>query len=190
LCLIIPRSGRSRRFVVVGELVICVACLIPVVLHARESEGQAKDFVPLTTPRGIIRLPKQKAEKYAAAIQFMRQKASLGQSVLSLPEDTSLYFLSETYCPNRVYAFVPGVVAPGKMTNDAIREIEKQPVGYLLWSNRTFVEYGAPVFGQDFNVELGDYLKSHYRPVGPILPGHEKYWEWNEMVWERKTEAN
>ena len=190
LSLIIPRSGRSRRFVLAGELVICAACLLPVVLHARESEAQTQNFIPLTTPRGTIRLPKSKAEKYAAAILFMKQKASLGQSVLSIPEDTSLYFLSETYCPSRIYAFVPGVVAPGKMTTDVIREIEKQPVGYLLWSNRTFVEYGAPVFGKDFDRELGDHLKSHYRAVGPIVPGPANYWEWTATVWERKAEAN
>jgi hypothetical protein len=190
LCLIIPRSGRSRRFVLAGELVICVACLIPVVLHARDLEAAAKKFVPLTTPRGTVRVSKHKAENYAAAIQFMKQKASLGQSVLSVPEDTSLYFLSETECPVRVYTFDPGVVAPGKMTDDMIRQIERQPVSYLLWSNRTFVEYGVPVFGKDFDRELGDYLKSHYRPVGPIMPNTGNYWEWTATIWEHKPDAN
>jgi hypothetical protein len=189
LCLTIPRSGRSRRFVFVGELLICLACLTPVALHARAFEAQANDFVPLTTERGTVRVSKELAENYKAAIQFMKEKASLGQYVLSVPEDTSLYFLSDTYCPTRVYLFIPGSVAPGKMTDELIREIEEKPVDYLLWSNRTFSEYGAPVFGKDFDLEVGDFLRSHYRPVGRLIPLTRDYWQWTAVVWERKLQG-
>jgi hypothetical protein len=190
VCLIVPRAGRSHRFVFLGELVICLACLAPIVFQTLAFEAQAKDFVPLTTERGTIRVSKHLAENYRAAIRFMKEQASLGKSVLSIPEDTSLYFLSETDCPTRLYAFVPGVLAPGKMTDDTIRQIERQPVGYLLWSNRTFSEYGAPIFGTSFDRTLGDYLKSHYRPVGPLIPNTGNYWEWTAVVWERKPELN
>ena len=107
------------------------------------------------------------AESYMAAIQFMKEKASLGQSVLSVPEDTSLYFLSGTFAPTRVFPFTPGVLASGKMTDEIIHEIDRKPVSYLLWSNRTFTEYRVPVFGRDFDRKVGDYLKSHYHLVGP-----------------------
>jgi hypothetical protein len=189
LCLIIPRYGRSRRFVLLGELVICLACLAPVVLYARTSEAEAMDFVPLTTERGTVRVSKHLAENYTAAIRFMKEKAALGQSVLSVPEDTSLYFLSGTYCPTRVYLFIPGNLAPGKMTDDMIREIDQKPVRYLLWSNRTFPEYGVPVFGKDFDREVGEYLKSRYRPIGSLIPNAGNSWEWTAVVWERKLVA-
>jgi hypothetical protein len=152
-------------------------------------EAEAKDFVPLVTPRGTVRVSKSRAENYAAAIQFMKEKASAGQSVLSVPEDTSLYFFSGTYCPTRVFLFTPGALAPGKMVRETIEQIEKKPVRYLLWSNRKFPEYGVPAFGQDFDVELGDYLKTQYRPVGPLTsnPVNEK--QWSAVVWERKQEG-
>ena len=189
LCLIIPRSGRSRRFVFLAELVICLGCLAPVTLHAVAFEAEAKNFVPLMTERGTIRVSKHLAENYRAAIQFMKQKASLGQSVLSIPEDTSLYFLSGTHCPTRVFLFTPGVLVPGKMTDDIMREIDRKHVSYLLWSNRTFPEYGAPVFGKDFDQDFGDYLKSRYRPVAPLIPNTGNYWQWTAVVWERKPES-
>jgi hypothetical protein len=189
MCLIIPRAGRSQRFVFLGELVICLACLAPVVLHTLAFEAQARDFVPLTTERGTIRVSKHMAENYTAAIRFMKEKASLGKSVLSVPEDTSLYFLSGTYCPTRVYLLIPGALAPGKMTESMIREIEQKPVSYLLWSNRMFPEYGVPVFGKDFDREIGDYLKSHYSPVAPVTPNNDHYWEWSAVVWERRPET-
>jgi hypothetical protein len=162
---------------------------MPVVPRTRALEAQANDFVPLTTERGTVRVSRQLAENYKAAIQFMKEKASLGQSVLSVPEDTSLYFLSGTYCPTRVYLFAPGALAPGKMTDDTIREIDQKPVNYVLWSNRTFSEYGLPEFGKDFDREIGDYLKSHYRPVGPLIPHTGSSSGWTAVVLERKLEG-
>ena len=119
----------------------------------------------------------------------MKEKAALGQSVLSLPEDTSLYFLSGSYCPTRVYLFIPGSVAPGKMTDELIGEIERKRVNYLLWSNRTFSEYGVTEFGEDFDTEIGDYLKSHYRPIGPLLLNDGASSDWTAVVWERRLEG-
>jgi hypothetical protein len=190
LCLFIRRCGRSRQFVFWGELAVCLACLTPVAIRARAFEAAAKDFVPLTTSRGTVRAPKHLAERYQAAIRFMKEKAALGESVLCVPEDTSLYFLSETHSPTRLYAFVPGVLAPGKMTDETIREIERQPVRYVLWSNRIFPEYGAPIFGVNFDRTLGDYLKSHYRSVGPLTPDFVIFGDWTAVVWERNPKLN
>jgi hypothetical protein len=186
LSLAIPRTKRPRWFVFACEAALGLACLFPVYQHTRAMEAGGKDFVPLTTDRGTIRVTEHMAENYRAAIQFMKEKAALGQSVLSVPEDTSLYFFSGTVCPNRVYLFIPGAVAPGKMTEEAIREIEQKPVDYLLWSNRKFPEYGAAEFGKDFNREIGQYLESHYRPVGPLIPNHGDPKDWTAVVWERK----
>jgi hypothetical protein len=119
----------------------------------------------------------------------MREKASHGQTVLSVPEDTSLYFLSEIECPIRVYSLTPGVIAPGKMMNGVIQEIETRRVDYLLWSNRIFPEYGAPVFGKDFDQELSGYLKMHYRPVGRVAPLEKGSMAWTAEVWERKADT-
>jgi hypothetical protein len=186
---VVPRRAVSRRLVLWTECLICLGCLSVAVLYARRIERAASSYVSLTTERGTIRVPEALARNYQAAIGFMKEKAALGQSVLSVPEDTSLYFLSGTHSPTRFYSFTPGVVAPGKMTNDTIREIERQPVAYLLWSNRTFVEYGVPIFGRDFNSELGDYLRAHYQRVGPLLPP-KSMWDWSAAVWERKPSVS
>jgi hypothetical protein len=187
--LVIPRAGRTRRFIFGGEAVICLACLTVAVLHAKAIEVNTKNYVPLRTERGTIRVPKGMAVAYREAIGYMKEKATLGESVLSVPEDTSLYFLSGTYCPTRVYSFSPGAVAPGKMTDDTIQQIERKPVRYLLWSNRTFTEFGVPVFGKDFDQPLGDYLKAHYRPVRRLVPITGSMWDWTAVIWERKSES-
>jgi hypothetical protein len=187
LCLLIRGSGRSRRFTQIAEGLLCLACLFPVWMTTRAGEAAGKDFVPLVTERGTVRVPEHLAQSYSAAIGFMKEKASQGESVLSVPEDTGLYFFSGTYCPTRVYSFTPGVLAPGKMVRETIEQIEQKRVKYLLWSNRSFPEYGAPIFGEDFDQYFASYLKSRFAPFGPLQPGVVKgEKDWAAVIWERK----
>jgi len=185
----IPRRGRSKRFVLAGQAAICLGCLAVVFSAARVEEAVTRYYVPLRTERGTVRAMPNLVKNYEAAIQFMQQKAALGESVITVPEDTSLYFLSGTRCPLRVYLFTPGVIAPGKMEREVIGEIEEHRVRYLIWSNRIFPEFGTPVFGKDFDREIGAYLRTHYHPVGRLLPGAPAMWEWTAMIWERLPDA-
>jgi hypothetical protein len=182
------RASLPRRTALAAELITCLACVGVAGLYAGRVEARTKEYVPLVTDRGTIRVSASLAQNYAAAITFMKEKAAAGETVLSIPEDTSLYFLSGTYCPMRVFSFTPGIVAPGKMTEAAIAEIEREPVRYLLWSNRTFAEFGVPIFGRDFNREIGDYLRSRYERVGTLVPP-TSVWHWTAVVWERKAEV-
>jgi hypothetical protein len=184
--LIIPWQRSSRHFVVQqAEILVCCACLMAVVLLA--SPFVTRPSVPLTTERGTIRLSEHMAENYRVAIAFMKGQASKGERVLSVPEDTSLYFLSATHCPTRLFALAPGVLAPGKMTDEFIQELERGPTRYLIWSNRDFPQYHYPLFDADpARVVCEQYLRSHYRPLRPLLnngPG------WNAVIWERKAEG-
>jgi hypothetical protein len=183
---LLPRSARSPQIVFQRQLLVCFICLTAVALHA-SLLPKDKNLVPLTTSRGTIRVSKPMAERYQLAIAFMKEKASRGEAVLSIPEDTSLYFLSGTYCPTRVFMFVPGILVPGKMTDEVIAEIERAPVRYLIWSNRSFSEMGAPNFGTDFDRPLGDYLRAHYRFVRPLAP--PPMGEWDAGIYERKPDG-
>ncbi len=182
---LLPQSGHVSWFGSRAELLIVVGCLSVALINSRRTERPDKPLGLLTTERGAIIVTKDQAKQYQAAIQFMKQKNAQGEAVLSVPEDTSLYFLSGTHCPTRVYAFNPGVLASGKMTNEVISEIERNNVRYLLWSNRSYIEYGVPQFGIDFSRPLGDYLRSHYRRVGFLVPGEVDIYDWTVAVWER-----
>ena len=185
-CAIVPRNGYSPSIRSVLQGLICLACLSAV--PSREARDFARKLVPLTTDRGTMRVPKNMAANYKIAAQFMRDKAAQGESVLPVPEDTSLFFFSGTTSPTRVFSFTPGVLAPGKMTNEMLDEIEKNHVRYLIWSNdRVFTEFGTPIFGVDFDRDVGDYFKSHYRPIGRLVPGDTSTSDWNPTIWERRA---
>jgi hypothetical protein len=184
---IVPPSRRSLAFVHQAEVLVCFACLLAAAFHSHVFLVVHQEFVPLTTERGTIYVSSHMAENYGAAIAFMKEKAAAGESVLSVPEDTSLYFLSGTHCPARVCAFSPGVLVPGKMTEEIIREIDRNRVQCLLWSDRDFTEgYGLKTFGVDFDRPFADYLKSHYRLVRPLLSNQDP--NWNAVIWERLPE--
>ncbi len=182
---LLPPPGRGNWFGSRGEALIVAGCLSVALINSRRTERPDRPLGPLTTERGTIIVTQNQAKQYQAAIQFMKQKNAQGEAVLSVPEDTSLYFLSGTHCPTRVYVFNPGVLASDKMIDETISQIERNNVRYLLWSNRTYIEYGVPQFGIDFDRRLGDYFRSHYRRVGFLVPGVVDIYDWTVTVWER-----
>jgi hypothetical protein len=187
---LIRQTVRRPALIWKIESVFCLACLVSVGWYAYQTESIAKSFVPLITPRGTILVPPHMRDGYERVMSFMKEKAARGEYVLSVPEDTSLYFLSETYCPTRVYMFLPGIMAPGKMTAELIQEIESKNVRYILWSNRLFWEYGAPVFGRNFDQAIGEYFRSHYHLSGQLTPNTGSFADWTVSVWERNENAN
>jgi len=186
---LVPRVGRPRRFILRSELLLCLACVAVVAFQAVRLTADPSDLVSLQTDRGTIRVPSQVAANYRAAIKFVREKNSKGELVLSVPEDTSLYFLSGQECPTRIFQFSPGVVAPGKMTREIIDQVEGKNVRYLIWSNRTYPDYGASVFGVDYDQTLGNYLKAHYHEAGPLVPNSDLDWETKFTLWERNADV-
>jgi len=190
LSLQVMRQGASSdRSSLLGQVAICGLCLLAAVANIhRQRETPGRPTAWLTTARGSIRVSDHFAEQYRAAIQFMKEQNALGNQVLSVPEDTSLYFLSETHAPTRVFTFTPGVLAPGRMTDELIRQIEAKPVRYLIWSNRTFPEYKAVRFGFDFDQTLYQYFVTHYHRVRILVENPVPFGEWNAYLWERKAE--
>jgi hypothetical protein len=186
--LIVPTIKRSHSFVHQAQALVCFNCLVATAFYANPFLALESHLVPLKTDRGVIRLSRHMAETYQVAIAFMKEKTAAGESVLSVPEDTSLYFFSGASCPIRLIAFLPGVLVPGKMTEELIQEMERKRIRYLLWSNRTFAVYGAPEFGKDFDRAFGDYLRAHYRPVRPLVA--DDHPGWNAIIWERLPEGN
>jgi hypothetical protein len=179
----------SRRALMRADALACALCLAAVVFYVRQEGSHSADYAPWVTERGTIRTWPDMAAHYQEAIDFMKEKSALGQSVLSIPEDTSLYFLSKTHCPTRVYQFTPGVLVPGKMTDELISEIERKHVRYLLWSNRISPEYGVARFGTDYDTRLGDYLRKNYREVGPVIKERVSAEDWMAFIWERKADS-
>ena len=141
--------------------------------------------VAFESERGAIYVQDTTLPAWADAVNFIRKAKQSGQAVMSIPEDTALFFFAGTLSPTRVFAFTPGALSPGQMTAKTIAEMEVVPVRYVIWSNRRFPEYGVPEFGVDFDVPLADYIRSHYRPVREFSSINRPD-VWQATLWERK----
>ena len=178
--LALPHPSKFDFFVRPAEALPFVALAIAVLSPTARMLLDRDPIEPWRTNRGLIFLPPGMPARYEAAVEFMRDAARQGDYTLSVPEDVSLYFFSGTHCPLRFYAFSPGVIAPEQM-DDVIARIEATHVRYLIWSNRSFPEYGTPEFGKDFDQPLGAYFRRYFRPM-ITLPGRGK---WAATIWER-----
>ena len=174
---IVPRLGRPRRSVFRAELLLClgalaVSGLVCCAVRRRRCRSSAARHRTRRHP-GVNPSHGAISRGYSTHETGIRRWP---HGPFRPREDTSLYFLSSTQAPSRLYFFAPGMLVPGKMTEETIREIEQKPVRYVLWSNRTFPEYGVPEFGVDFERTFANYLTSHYRRVGPLVPGSAVEW--------------
>jgi hypothetical protein len=182
---LLPAGKVGKSILARPEALVSLACVGIAAFYALNYTADRSDLVELRTERGMIRVPHQVAANYEAGIRLMKDSASKEEAVLSVPEDVSLYFLSGTVCPTRLYFFAPGIIAPGELTEETIREIGQKNVKYLLWSNRDYSDYGVPRFAEDYAPELGNYLKAHYRNRGPLVPNSDLDWETRFDLWER-----
>jgi hypothetical protein len=175
-------EAKVRKAILSICALLCIWVTVQVYPDYRDMRQRR---LPFESERGTIYLPETMLPAWAEAVDFMRHAKASGHTVMSIPEDTALYFFSDVLCPIRVCIFHPGVVAPGHMMNQVIGEIRQAQVQYIIWSNRKFYEYGAPEFGVDFDRPLGEYIRSKYRPVRDF-GSKEPPEGWHAILWERK----
>lgn len=183
----IPATGlrsalRLRTAMCLLYAVVCGWLTLQVYPDYREMRERRIAF---ESERGTIYLPEAMLPAWAQAVEFMRDANARGKTVMSIPEDTGLYFFSGVLCPVRVCIFTPGLVAPGAMTDKVIREINQAGVRYIIWSNRSFPEYGVPQFGVDFDVAIGKYIRHNFHPVSEFGAANTPEF-WHATLWERK----
>ena len=186
LAIAIPRGHQNDGGVRRARWFVCAAVCGWVTLIAipRYFDLRARR-VAFESERGTIYVPETTLPAWADAVYFMRQAKQSNQAVMSIPEDTALYFFAGALSPTRVPSFTPGTLSPGPMTTKTITEMELASVRYVIWSNRRFPEYGTPEFGVDFDVPFAEYIRSHYRPVRQFS-SIDRRDVWQATLWERK----
>ena len=178
----LPNGIGARR----ASLLVCAAVCGWVTLLAIPRYFDMRiGRIPFETERGTIYVRDTTLPAWAEAVNFMREAKQSGQAVMSIPEDTALYFFAGVPSPTRVFAFTPGILSPGPMTAKTIAVMELVPVRYVIWSNRQFPEYGVPEFGVDFDVPFAEYIRRNYRPVREFNSTNRSD-VWQAILWERK----
>jgi hypothetical protein len=143
----------------------------------------------LTTPRGTIAVyPHDKADPYKETLAFFQSAKANGKTVMVLPEDTALYFLSDLSAPSRFYELTPGVIGPGELTDSYLRDLAHANVDYIVLTNRPSPEYGDKYFGIDYDQPVQRWIDSHYEVIGQIghFAHHEEEVPWGALIYRRR----
>jgi hypothetical protein len=125
---------------------------------------RSRNTYQVSAPRGTLITEPPIGQPLAAAIRFVGQHTAPNDEVLTLPQATSINFLSERRYPLREEIVHPGFLT-GEQETDAIERLEARRVPLILVVNLLTPEFRDRVFGVDYNQDLMRWITEHYRPV-------------------------
>lgn len=141
----------------------------------------------ISTPRGKIYTDQSTGKGYTKILTFLDSVKS--EKFLTIPEDTSIYYFSSTFAPSRWHTLTPGILPPGELTSSYLHELDRVKVKYVILSNRSTPEYGVPIFGEDYNKSVYQWLDRNYTVIEQV--GHysrvAKPSHWGALVYQRKA---
>lgn len=144
----------------------------------------------ISTPRGKIYTDKSTGEGYIRLLTFLDSVKSQSEFFLTIPEDVSLYYFSSTLAPSRWHTLTPGILPPGESTSSYLQDLDRITVKYVILSNRSAPEYGVPIFGEDYNESVYQWLEQNYKVIGQV--GHYERVvrppHWGALIFKRNAD--
>ena len=116
----------------------------------------------INTPRGSMLTAPHVGQPFAAALNYVQQHTRSEDFVLALPQATGINFLAERRYPFREDIVLPGFIT-GAKERAAIERIESRRVPLILIINLNTSDFRERFFGVDYNQELMNWVKQHYR---------------------------
>ena len=133
---------------------------------------RTRQTVPIQSARGTLVAAPDLGLAWNEALAFIRQRTRPGETVAVMPEGTSLTFLSGRRHPLREEITTPGFLdADGEAR--AIRRLAESATPLILVTNRPTAEFGARVFGRDYNVRLMRWIEARYATCAVLGPAGE-----------------
>jgi 4-amino-4-deoxy-L-arabinose transferase-like glycosyltransferase len=149
--------ARRTAMVLVGMMIVGVA--INSIYRFR-----SRNTFEIGTPRGGFITEPPIGQPLAAAISYAREHTSPEDYLLTLPQATSINFLSERRYPFMEEIIHPGFVA-GAREEAAIETIKSKRIPLIMVVNLLTPEFRDRVFGVDYNRHLMNWIESNYRLV-------------------------
>jgi len=152
-----PRGRPLARNVALTVLALgAVMTMITVTYRYR-----AKLDYRLATERGVMTVDPDYGVVFEQAIAFIDHRTMPGNTVAVIPEGTSLDFFTDRRNPLREEIITPGFLdSAGE--DRTIEELAATKTKLVLIPNRPTPEFGAPVFGRDYDGKLMSWIEMHY----------------------------
>jgi hypothetical protein len=184
--------GVLKRFQVdldgrAGKVLAGILCLSMVAMTFQNypiGERPSK----ISSARGTLYAAAPFGDTFSQVLAFLKAAKQRSQRFVLLPEDTALYFFSDTTAPSRWYVVIPPDLPPGEATAKYIDELERANLRYVIVSNRATPEYGLPLFGVDYGQPIFTWLHQHYHVIQRIGDYEAVPYprEWGVLIYERR----
>ncbi|MBN2368897.1 MAG: glycosyltransferase family 39 protein [Vicinamibacteria bacterium] len=159
-----PARAVTRRLALAVLFTLTAGVAIAVVCRYRGRYAH-----PLRTPRGTMVIRSDQGEAFESAMRFIEKRTAPGETVAVLPEGTSLLFFTGRRNP-----FNEEIVTPGLLDEErSIRRLKETDTRLIFIANRPTVEFGADVWGRDYELRLADWIEKNYNLCGTFGAGPE-----------------
>lgn len=157
---VVALEGRLREAVRRASAII-VSLLVIGMAVGSITRYQRHNTFEVTSARGEFKTRAEIGVPMAAAIEYVKEHTSPDDLVLTLPQGTSINFLTE-----RRYPFREEIVHPGFLSDEeAIRRLQEKRVRLILVVNLLTPEFEDRVFGADYFTEFWGWINSNYHQV-------------------------
>ncbi len=140
--------------------------------------------------RGDIYTLESTGDAFTKTVDFLNTLAARSERFVVLPEENSLYYFTGTVAPSRWHMVLPPTLPPGEPTQAYLAELDRNGVEYVVLSDRATPEYGAAIFGIDYQQPIHDWIEKDFTLIDQIgdfqrVP-HPP--EWGVQIYKRRTQ--
>ena len=133
---------------------------------------RTRNTIPISSSRGSMIVEPDVGIAWNEALAYIAAHTRADDSIVVLPEGTSLTFLSARRNPLREEIVTPGFLDPSSEER-AIRQVQTTRPPLVLIANRPTAEFGPKAFGRDYAVSLMRSIELHYRPCAIFGPSKD-----------------
>lgn len=155
--LVAPQGRPLARQIALTVLGMAAGATLVTVTYRYRSQPE----YALTTGRGEMKVNPAYGMAFEQAIQMIDGRTAPGDAVAVLPEGTSLDFLTDRRNPLREEIVTPGLLDE-RGEQQAIASLRETDAKLVFVANRPTPEFGAPVFGRDYDRQLMDWIGANY----------------------------
>ena len=125
-------------------------------------------WAPLVTARGEFMVTSPaRAAAIGDTVRFLEQHTRPGDRVATFPEGSIFNFLADRRSPLRQEQVLPGML-DADAERRVISRLEADPPEWVVLGVVDYRAWGVGRFGQDWALELGQFIDQHYQPIATL----------------------
>lgn len=125
--------------------------------------------IQISTKRGLFFTTEKEGLQLQQAITMVNKLTKENDTVLALPEDMIINFMSGRCSPTRYYQYLPGISDNKEREKNLLKELKKaQPKLILISNNTNVLMYGKKQWGKDYNQLVFKWVQEYYSPIKRI----------------------